>query len=151
MTRLPRGLKNNNPLNIRRGTSSWQGLKERQTDPDFCQFKTIEYGFRAAFRLLHTYHYTLGLHTLRDIINRWAPPAENNTSAYLDTVTGLVQLYNGRPVGAHTLLPVPGDDRRLWCAIVRAMFAVECGRGWAEMPSTANEVAEGWRMAFGRK
>ena len=133
MTRLPRGLKNNNPLNIRRGTSSWQGLKERQTDPDFCQFKTIEYGFRAAFRLLHTYHYTLGLHTLRDIINRWAPPSENNTSAYVSTVAKRAGLSDVSEIDT-----LKGDTMR---AVVSAMSYVENG-----VEANEADVAAGWEL-----
>ncbi len=40
----PRGLRNNNPLNIVRGKSKWQGLKERISDSRFCEFVTPEYG-----------------------------------------------------------------------------------------------------------
>ena len=50
----PRGIRNNNPLNIRRGASQWQGLKRRQTDKDFCQFVTVAYGYRAALRAQRT-------------------------------------------------------------------------------------------------
>ena len=44
---LPRGIRNNNPLNIRRSKDQWQGLRAQQTDASFCQFETLEYGWRA--------------------------------------------------------------------------------------------------------
>jgi hypothetical protein len=54
---LPRGIRNNNPLNIRRGKDQWQGLRAQQTDAQFCQFETLEYGWRAAFYLLTRKYY----------------------------------------------------------------------------------------------
>ena len=49
---LPRGIRNNNPLNIRRSKDQWKGMAEAQTDGAFVQFKTLEYGlFRHAPRL----------------------------------------------------------------------------------------------------
>ena len=47
---LPRGFRNNNPLNIRRSKDQWKGLAEAQTDRAFVQFKSLEYGWRAAFQ-----------------------------------------------------------------------------------------------------
>ena len=54
---LPRGIRNNNPLNIRRSKDQWQGLRAQQTDAQFCQFETLEYGWRAAFYLLTRTYY----------------------------------------------------------------------------------------------
>ena len=80
---LPRGIRNHNPLNIRRnGKDQWKGLAEAQNDAAFCQFKSLEYGWRAAFILLtRTYYHKYRLYTIRGIINRWAPPNENKTDA----------------------------------------------------------------------
>ena len=45
---LPRGIRNNNPLNIRRtAKDQWKGLRAQQTDASFCQFESLEYGWRA--------------------------------------------------------------------------------------------------------
>ena len=52
---MTRGLRNNNPLNIRRNNTKWQGLSVTQTDKSFFQFKTMAYGYRAAFKTLQTY------------------------------------------------------------------------------------------------
>ena len=39
-----RGIRNNNPLNIRHSADRWQGARMKQTDPSFVQFKTMAYG-----------------------------------------------------------------------------------------------------------
>ena len=82
---LPRGIRNNNPLNIRRtAKDQWKGLRAHQTDSAFCQFERLEYGWRAAFYLLtRTYYHKYRLFTIRGIISRWAPPNENLTATYI--------------------------------------------------------------------
>lgn len=65
----------NNPLNIRSGPHG------------FRQFGTIGQGFSAADKLLQTYASKYHLNTIRGIINRWAPPSENNTAAYIAHVS----------------------------------------------------------------
>ncbi|EMT5616040.1 structural protein [Salmonella enterica] len=83
----PRGIRNNNPGNIRWG-DDWRGLvaKSRRTDKDFCQFTTPEYGIRAMIIILRNYQRRHGLNTVTGIINRWAPSSENNTQAYINSV-----------------------------------------------------------------
>lgn len=83
----PRGIRNNNPGNIRWGYN-WQGLvpKSQRTDKDFCQFIKPEYGIRAMIVILRNYQRKHGLNTIHGIINRWAPTNENNTQAYIDSV-----------------------------------------------------------------
>ena len=49
-----RGLRNCNPLNIRRTADLWQGLAERQPDPEFFTFRSMAWGYRAAFIVLRT-------------------------------------------------------------------------------------------------
>jgi len=102
--KLPKGIRNNNPLNIRRGKNPWVGEVtamrlhrneevESDTlmfDTSFCQFKSMELGFRAAARLLQRYQYTYKLNTIRLIISRWAPSNENNTEAYISKVASLM-------------------------------------------------------------
>lgn len=87
MTNSPRGIRNNNPGNIRWG-DDWKGLvpKSQRTDKDFCQFTTPEYGIRAMIVILRNYQRKHGLNTITGIINRWAPTNENNTQAYIDSV-----------------------------------------------------------------
>ena len=55
-TLTPRGMRNNNPLNIRHSASRWQGVRAEQTDTAFVQFVSMAMGYRAAWRTLETYH-----------------------------------------------------------------------------------------------
>ncbi len=84
--RTPRGIRNNNPGNLRRNGDPWQGLAERQGDVEFFTFKSAIYGIRALARTLIAYQDKHGLRTIRQIISRWAPPNENNTNAYIRAV-----------------------------------------------------------------
>jgi hypothetical protein len=95
-TKLPRGLRNNNPLNIRHSASRWQGARVEQTDKAFVQFTSMKMGYRAAWRILETYfkHFEAQHKpfTPRNIIYRWAPPNENDSEAYLRRVCQLTNL-----------------------------------------------------------
>lgn len=84
--RAPRGIRNNNPGNLRRSGDPWQGLADRQGDVEFFTFETAIYGIRALARTLISYQDKHGLRTIRQIISRWAPPNENNTNAYIRAV-----------------------------------------------------------------
>ena len=79
-----RGFRNNNPGNIRHG-SKWRGLAPNQNDTAFCTFINVEHGIRAIFKILNTYEKKHNLVTVEDIINRYAPPVENDTGAYINT------------------------------------------------------------------
>ena len=72
-----RGMRNNNPLNIVKSDRiNWQGEVKPSTDPTFAQFETLEYGLRAAFKLLRTYYQKHGCRTIRQIVARWDPSDE---------------------------------------------------------------------------
>lgn len=81
-----RGIRNNNPGNIRKSKDKWQGLAEEQPDKEFFTFVSAVYGIRALARVLITYQDKHNLHTIEKIISRWAPPSENNTKAYIKSV-----------------------------------------------------------------
>lgn len=84
MAQPSRGIRNNNPLNIRHNPRNhWLGLSTKQTDPDFCQFESMVYGVRAAMVLLRNYARQLKRCTIKDYITRWAPPSENDTRNYI--------------------------------------------------------------------
>lgn len=91
-TLIPRGIRNNNPLNIRISPDSWKGRVPagQQTDKAFLQFVTFRYGFRAAMKLLYNYTINCRCRSVRQIITRWAPPSENNTEAYVSMVCKLM-------------------------------------------------------------
>lgn len=87
-TSLPRGYRNNNPLNIRISNNKWQGkvARSENTDGVFEQFVSMAYGYRAAMVLIRNYINKYGCDTLTKIITRWAPPSENNTASYIANV-----------------------------------------------------------------
>lgn len=131
---IPRGIRNNNPLNIRRG-SDWLGLRPEQTDAAFCQFDNIVYGYRAALVIIRRYIREYRCNTIRLIISRWAPATENNVAAYVRAVT----TASGIPADQ----PVLFTDESAVCAIVAAMQQHECG-----VPLGASIVAAAYRMFF---
>ena len=118
----PRGIRNNNPLNIRKSKDQWQGMKKEQTDPSFCQFENLAYGWRAAFKLLtRTYYHTYRLYTIRAIVNKWAPPNENNSKAYVENVSRLTGIHPDEPLG------IPSESPARWIALGAAMAIQENG------------------------
>ena len=119
---LPRGIRNNNPLNIRRSKDKWKGLRSVQADASFCQFETLEWGWRAAFYLLtRTYYHKYRLFTIRAIISKWAPPMENKTEAYIANVSRLTGIGPDEPIG------IPSDRPARWIKVGRAMAIQENG------------------------
>lgn len=80
----PRGIRNNNPLNIRENGTKWKG--KVGDDGEFTQFKSPEMGIRAAARILRNYRNNYGLTTVYEIISRWAPSVENDTTSYIESV-----------------------------------------------------------------
>jgi len=81
-----RGIRNNNPGNIRHG-DRWEGLSKKQTDESFCQFINVKYGIRAIFKILQSYKNNYNIFTIYKIIYRWAPPKDNNdTNSYIKSV-----------------------------------------------------------------
>jgi hypothetical protein len=79
---LPRGIRLNNPGCVERNRIQWQGAAYMQDDPRFIHFVAPEWGFRCAARIL-LHHYRTGMITVRELINNWAPPVENPTTAYV--------------------------------------------------------------------
>ena len=91
---LPRGIRNNNPGNIRHG-ANWLGLNPngRNIDSAFCVFESPVLGIRALAKVLINYKKIHGLNTVRQIVSRYAPPNENQTAAYIQTVAKQLEVY----------------------------------------------------------
>jgi hypothetical protein len=128
---MSRGLRNNNPGNIRKSSTVWQGEKTPSTDTAFKQFTSMAYGYRAMLKLLQNYSKLNGCKTIRQMINRWAPPSENNTDNYIRAVCA------GAGVQPDQVVDV--NNRNVMCRIIAAMSRVENGvladmvdvnRGW---------------------
>ncbi|EGT3589484.1 structural protein [Proteus mirabilis] len=118
MTRPARGERNNNPGNIRHG-SKWQGLSAQQTDPSFCQFVSPEYGIRAIYKLLQTYQKKYELNTVESIIDRYAPPNENNTAGYINRAA--------KDIGVSVNEPINVSSKPVAIALATAIVGVELG------------------------
>ena len=78
-----RGIRNNNPGNIRVSKDQWEGMTG--DDGAFVTFDSPESGVRALGKNLLSYG-RQGYDSIERIINRWAPPNENDTKAYIDSV-----------------------------------------------------------------
>lgn len=125
-----RGIRNNNPANIRRGCN-WKGLAKVQTDREFCQFVTMTWGVRALLVTLRTYVVKHHLHTVREIISRWAPPSDgNNTEKYIEFVEKAI-----RDIDTPIILTLQAMDFKpefqhsecILYLIARAMCKIESG------------------------
>ena len=91
--RAPKGIRLCNPLNIERSSATWQGLVEQSREPRFCEFHTLEYGWRAAIINIAVTYRNRGWNTIEKIINHWAPAPENDPEAYI----GFVSSFSGIP------------------------------------------------------
>ena len=138
LTSIARGIRNNNPGNIRKGSTAWRGLAPVQSDSAFLQFESMAWGIRAMVVTLRTYARRYGLNTPAGLINRWAPPSENHTTAYVRAVAEGV----GAAADEQLDLYDPGTMFRL----VRAMIRVENGAAAALLVSDAT-IREGVQLA----
>ena len=82
---VTKGIRNNNPGNLRTTEDKWDGLVNTD-DLAFFTFKTPTFGIRALAKVLTTYGKKHKLSTISEVINRWAPPEENDTQSYIDAV-----------------------------------------------------------------
>lgn len=130
---LPRGLRNNNPGNIRNNNIAYQGEVQPSRDKSFKQFRTMAHGYRAMFVVLHTYQRKHGLNTIEAMITRYAPASENHTRAYIDSVAEWS--------GVQSTVRITTTNAEIMVPIVAAMSRVENG-----VVAVMSEVEEGWRM-----
>lgn len=132
---MSRGLRNNNPGNIRRSSVRYKGEVRPSRDREFKEFESIEYGYRAIFVLLDTYRKRYGLNTIRTMLMRYAPPTENYTTTYIEFVA------RRTGIGADT--PLNTQHMRDMVPIVAAMSEIENG-----VAANISQVEEGWRLFF---
>ena len=144
----PRGIRNNNPLNIRRSSARWTGLivapscspegekapssspeggeNKQGYDAEFCQFESMFYGFRAAFKLLFSYYNKHGLHDVMSIIKRWAPDEDNNnTKVYGKFVINYMMGAGAYEANTRMIMPKPEEGPYTWKLLVKAMAEME--------------------------
>ena len=84
------------------------------------------------FVLLHTYKKN-GYRTLRQMINRYAPPVENHTENYINSVSRWADVFAD--------VSLDTNDPAVMIPVVSAMSLVENG-----VPAVEADVREGWRL-----
>lgn len=143
MAGTTRGIRNNNPGNIDRNSANkWQGRmpREKMTDAQkaekrFEVFASPAWGIRAMCILLITYFDKHGCTSVEKIINRWAPPRENDTGAYVRMVATAVGRGPNEFINVHEYRWL----RPLVLAIIRHENGVQ--------PYNDDVIEEGLRLA----
>ena len=140
--RTPRGVRNNNPLNIRYvRKNNWQGRVEHKVDANFEEFRKMSFGYRAAFMLLHKYIGLYNLHTIYDIVSRWAPTGDGN-----DVVSYAKQ------VSQKTQYPLFGNvqwtDYRFMIRMAVAMAEVENGVYMSCVPAAEGYISAAKALGY---
>ena len=130
---LVRGIRNNNPGNIRISGVTWEG--QTGDDGAFVKFSSPEFGIRAMARTLINYQRIHGLNTVSEIISRWAPDNENNTEAYIDSVAD--------SMGVFSWWPFDVEDAEKLTGLVHAIIKHENGI----QPYSAQVIARGIQLA----
>lgn len=127
----PRGIRNNNPGNLRPG-SQWKGLATPSIDSgNFLIFISPYWGIRAlTIDLLNKQK--RGLNTIRKIINVYAPPVENNTTAYIAAIARATN------TGADEGIDLAANYGKLY-NFVTGIISHENG----QMPYTEQQIREG--------
>lgn len=131
---VARGVRNNNPTNIRKG-ENWKGLAEVQDDPAFCVFREPKWGIRAFCKLILNYKTFYGIETVRGIIDRFAPPSENDTTSYIEHVCLRLGVDKDQKINLH--------NSEVMLELCKAVIRHECG----VIPYGDNEIKAGMSLA----
>jgi len=131
---VSRGIKLNNPGNIRRSKEKWEGLSLEQKDGEFFSFESPEAGLRAMAKILQTYKNKHKIDTVDGVVSRWAPPNENDTVSYADFVAARMGINPSDPIN----LESPED----LVPLMKAMTFMEVGENYEE-----DTIREGVRRA----
>ena len=117
----PRGIRNNNPLNIEAGQFT-QGLPGFSgSDGRFAKFASLDQGIQAADQLLQTYATKHGLNTVAGIVGRWAPANDgNNVNSYATNVA--------KQLGVDPNAPLDMGNPEMRQKLIGAMAQHENGR-----------------------
>lgn len=134
-----RGLKNNNPGNIKHSSrNKWQGLdKPPSDDKGFCRFSTMPYGVRAIAVLLTAYQDRFHCDNVSDLISRWAPSGAdaNPTDRYIQFVAGKLGVSAHDEIDTH--------DHLTMRTLVEAIIRFENG----SQPLTESQINAGLALA----
>ncbi len=145
-SKIPRGVRNDNPGNIRIGNIKWQGVKDQIFDPSFLEFKSSIWGLRALMKVLLTYFRRHNLDDVQAIINRWAPPVENATDSYID--------YVAKRIGVKRDTKINLEDPFILIELAKAITMHENGRVLPNYPRNwyrDEQYFKAAAMALGRE
>jgi len=132
LTSMPRGIRNNNPGNIDYNKNvKWEGVTGKEKGGRFAKFESPEMGIRAMAKLLTTYNQRYGLSTLPEIIERYAPPVENDTQSYIKQVSKLADI----PVNQN----IDFNNKQTMLKLLKAMIKIENGI----QPYTDEQILKG--------
>ena len=131
MPNVTLGIRNNNPFNLKATNISWQG--EIGVNDGFEVFSTVEYGLRAGLMdLLHDRGE--GQNTIHSLIMEFAPPSENDTTAFINSVSN--------DLGIAALQELP-KSKNLMLNLARAIIKVENGANHTLVTDTMLNTAWG--------
>jgi len=135
-----RSIRNNNPGNIKKTNTQWEGMTEEQTDSTFVSFDSPEMGVRALARVLNTYNTQYNLDDISGMVSRFAPPTENDTQNYIKFVSEKSGIPRNRKI---TLQDNPEDMKK----VIAAMIEMEGGSDSVKY-FTPSVINEGVRLAL---
>lgn len=130
---MSRGIENCNPGNIRRSRVRYLGELHPSQDTHFKQFESMAWGYRAMFVLLDSYRKRYGLKSLGEMLTRYAPPTENHTALYIESVCDMTGIKADTELDTHS--------KCVMIPIVAAMSRIENGR-----IANLQEVEQGWQL-----
>lgn len=117
---LPRGIRNNNPCNLIKTNNNWIGKIEhgKSNDKVFEQFTTMVTGIRAGVIDI-VGDIKKGKNTIEKLINEFAPPSENNTKKYIQTVSNKLKINKNDEIEV--------NEKTIF-EIIKAIIRIENGR-----------------------
>lgn len=120
------GLKNNNPGNLIKTNIAWQGKipHAQNTDKRFEQFENVYWGLRAMLKDLIN-DINKGKNTVKLLISEYAPPSENDTNAYINSVS--------KTLGVAPTQRLTEINSAFLLKLVRAIIKVELGKAHTEL------------------
>ena len=128
----PRGVRNNNPGNLKYVPGvAWIG-QNGQDDDGFAIFDSADDGLRALARLLHTYAAWDGVRTIDQLIGRYAPGGVTSVDHYAKFVADDVGVSPCQTIDVDHLIPL----------IMRAIIWFENGQDPYTRPQIRDAVDE---------
>lgn len=136
-SKIPRGIRNNNPGNVKYTGIQWNGITG--SDGAFCVFSDPIYGIRAMARCIYNLQGNASSTTIKDMINAYAPLSENDTNSYIKTVCSKTGFSPNEQINL--------KDHDTLFKIIAAMISVECGYN----PYTEDQIRKGVNLSLNMK